>query len=258
LPIIKRNLPQTYNTYFEPFVGAGAVLFDLQPLNAVINDVNEELINCYEVIRDTPIDLINNLKRHKNTKEYFYSLRELDRTEGFQRLGAVERASRIIYLNKTCYNGLFRVNKSGQFNAPFGRYKNPKIVNAEVIMAISYYLNNNDITILNGDFISTIETARRGDFIYFDPPYDPVSNTASFTGYSFLEFGRPEQIRLRDCFEDLTRRGCFVMLSNSSTNFIAELYAGYNMIRVPANRNINSVGSKRGKVDEFLILNYNL
>jgi DNA adenine methylase len=257
LPVIKKNLPPAYNVYFEPFVGAGAVLLDLQPATVFINDVNEELINCYNVIRDMPIDLVASLKRHKNTKEYFYKLRELDRTRDFHKLGPVERASRIIYLNKTCYNGLFRVNKSGQYNTPFGRYKNPNIVNAEVIMAISHYLNNNDITILNGDFTKTVKTAKRGDFVYFDPPYDPVSNTSSFTGYSFQEFGRAEQIRLRDCFEDLTRRGCSVMLSNSSTDFIAELYSDYKIIRVPANRSINSVASKRGKIDEFLILNYN-
>lgn len=258
LPVIKQYLPGRYNSYFEPFVGAGALLLDQQPQTAVINDVNEELINCYRVIRDMPIDLIESLKTHRNTKAYFYSVRELDRGAEFSKLTPVQRASRIIYLNKTCYNGLFRVNKSGQFNAPFGRYKNPKIVNADVIMSIHHYLNENQVTILNEDFTRAVATAQRGDFVYFDPPYDPVSDTASFTGYSLQSFGRAEQIRLRDCFDDLTRRGCLVMLSNSSTDFIADLYSDYNILKVPANRNINSVSTKRGKINEFLILNYPL
>lgn len=256
LPTIKRNLPKSYNKYFEPFVGAGALLFDLQPHSAIISDVNEELINCYQIIRDLPSDLIEDLKKHKNTTEYFYGLRELDRSHQFQELSPVERASRIIYLNKTCYNGLFRVNKRGQFNAPFGKYKKPNIINSEVIKSISYFLNHNNVTILNADFTRTVETAKRGDFIYFDPPYDPTSDTASFTGYSLLQFGKSEQERLKDCFDILTRRGCQVMLSNSSTDFIANLYSDYNLQTVPANRNINSVGSGRKKIDEFLILNY--
>ena len=256
LPFLKKHLPPQYNTYYEPFVGAGALLFSLQPAKAVINDVNPELINCYNVIKDLGIDLTEDLKKHQNTKTHFYTTRELDRSEKYQRLSPVEKASRIIYLNKTCFNGLFRVNKQGQFNVPFGRYKNPNIVNAEVIQSISRYLNRAEITILNTDFARTVETAKRGDFIYFDPPYDPLSETSSFTGYSLHQFGKAEQERLRDLFDALTRKGCYVMLSNSSTRFIAGLYADYNIIRVPASRNINSVASGRQKIDEFLILNY--
>ncbi len=223
---------------------------------AIINDVNPELINCYNVIRNLSIDLIEDLKKHKNTSEYFYKIRELDRTYEFKTLSPVERASRIIYLNKTCYNGLFRVNKSGQFNAPFGRYKNPNIINADIIKSINCYLNNNNVRILNVDFAKSVETARKGDFIYFDPPYDPISETASFTGYSLNQFSKSEQERLRDVFDILTMKGCLVMLSNSATEFIAKLYEDYNIIRVQANRNINSVGTERKKIDEFLILNY--
>jgi DNA adenine methylase len=151
---------------------------------------------------------------------------------------------------------LFRVNRQGQFNVPFGRYKNPNIINADTIQSISRYLNSAEIIILNTDFARTVETAKRGDFIYFDPPYDPLSETSSFTGYSLHQFGKAEQERLRDLFDALTRKGCLVMLSNSSTGFIAGLYADYNIIRVPASRNINSIASGRQKIDEFLILNY--
>lgn len=256
LPEIKKYLPKKYNTYFEPFVGAGALFFDQQPKNAIINDVNTELINCYEVIKNLSIDLIEDLKKHKNNEKYFYKVRELDRTKEFKNLSIVERASRIIYLNKTCYNGLFRVNRQGQFNAPFGRYKNPNIVNSETIKAINRLLNRNSVEILNTDFAKAVSTAKRNDFIYFDPPYDPVSDTASFTGYSSNAFGKSEQERLKDLFEELTRRGCKVMLSNSATDFIYDLYKDYNVIRIQANRNINSVGTNRKKIDEFLILNY--
>jgi DNA adenine methylase len=256
LPVIKKLLPPTYETYYEPFVGAGAVLFNLKPLSAVINDVNSELINCYKVVRDNSTALIEDLAGHQNSEEYFYKLRELDRGGEFDRMSDIERASRIIYLNKTCFNGLFRVNRQGQFNAPFGRYKDPKIVNAEVILGDSDYLMNNDVQILNHDFVRATETAQRGDFVYLDPPYDPVSDTSSFTGYSLNQFGRTEQERLRDLFENLTLRGCLVMLSNSATNFIENLYEDYNVIKVQANRSINSVGTGRQKIDEFLILNY--
>lgn len=256
LPEIKKYLPKKYNTYFEPFVGAGALFFDQQPKNAIINDVNTELINCYEVIKNLSIDLIEDLKKHKNNEKYFYKVRELDRTKEFKNLSIVERASRIIYLNKTCYNGLFRVNRQGQFNAPFGRYKNPNIVNSETIKAINRLLNRNSVEILNTDFAKAVSSAKRNDFIYFDPPYDPVSDTASFTGYSSNAFGKSEQERLKDLFEELTRRGCKVMLSNSATDFIYDLYRDYNVIRIQANRNINSVGTNRKKIDEFLILNY--
>jgi DNA adenine methylase len=256
LPFIRRYLPRTFHVYYEPFVGAGAVLFDLQPRRAVINDVNPELINCYEVIKSLSTDLIEDLKKHRNEEAYFYAIRELDRTSAFKSLSPVERASRIIYLNKTCYNGLFRVNRQGHFNSPFGKYTAPNIVNADTIRAIHQFLNSADIRILNGDFAKATETAERGDFVYFDPPYDPLSDTSSFTGYSLNQFGRAEQERLRDLFDRLTRKGCKVMLSNSSTDFIADLYRDYHVIRVQASRNINSIGSDRKKIDEFLILNY--
>ncbi len=255
---ITANLPQLGKnwTYFEPFIGGGAVLFHLQPKKAIINDSSKELINCYQVIKDYPEELILDLQRHVNNQEYYYSLRDADRSPDYKDMSPVKRASRIIYLNKTCYNGLFRVNSQGQFNVPFGRYKNPAIVNETVIRAVSKYLNQNKVTILNGDFEQAIKKAKKGDFIYFDPPYDPVSSTSSFTGYDLNGFNRSEQERLFSVFQQLDKRGCFVMLSNSSTAFIRELYKDYNVITVAANRAINSVASGRGKIDEVLVMNY--
>lgn len=174
----------------------------------------------------------------------------------FSKLSDVEKASRLIYLNKTCFNGLFRVNSQGQFNVPFGRYKNPNIVNEFVLRAVSHYLNNNEVKILNGDFADAVSSAKKGDFVYFDSPYDPVSETASFTGYTLGGFNKDEQIRLRDLFVDLDKRGCKVLLSNSATDFIKDLYKDYHIEIVSATRNINSIATKRGKIDEVLVMNY--
>ncbi|MED3665552.1 DNA adenine methylase [Geobacillus thermodenitrificans] len=256
LPEIRKYIPKKINTYYEPFLGAGAVLFDIQPKKAVINDVNTELINTYIAIRDHVDELINDLKKHKNEKEYFYAIRDLDRKEEFKELSLVEKASRIIYLNKTCFNGLFRVNSQGHFNVPFGKYKNPQIVNEIVLRAVHNYLNSNDITILNVDFEKAVENAKKGDFIYFDPPYDPVSDTSSFTGYSLYGFDKDDQIRLRDLFVELDKRGCKVLLSNSATDFIKDLYKDFHIEVVSANRNINANASRRGKIDEVLVMNY--
>src|SRR6266496_3136359 len=168
---IRDYIPRRFELYFEPFVGAGAVLFDLQPHTALINDANRELINCYRVIKRDPAGLIAHVRQHRNTKTYFYNLRSLDRDPSFKKLSPIERASRIIFLNKTCYNGLFRVNSQGQFNVPFGRYTDPNIVDAGVLRAVSAYLNNSEIIICNTDFANAVSDVKRGDFIYFDPPY---------------------------------------------------------------------------------------
>jgi DNA adenine methylase len=262
VPQIRKYIPHKFKTYFEPFVGAGAVLFDLQPQAAVINDANKELINCYSVIKKHPEGLIEHTRQHRNTKHYFYRLRSLDREPDFRKLSSLERASRIIYLNKTCYNGLFRVNSQGHFNVPFGDYSNPSIVDEVVIRAVSQYLNEADVELVNQDFQDSLDTARRGDFVYLDPPYDPLSDTSSFTGYNLDSFGRDEQRRLRDVCDDLSRRGCKVLLSNSATEFIRELYSDknqYTILEVTASRNINSVATGRGKISELLIFNnYNV
>lgn len=256
LPKLREQIPRNFKRYHEPFIGAGALLFDLQPERANISDANAELINCYRVIRDHAEILLKTIRKHTNTSTYFYELRELDRLPAYETLSDVERASRIIFLNKTCYNGLFRVNRRGHFNAPFGDYQNPLIVNEKVICAVSKYLNNKQIRIAEEDFSVACARAKEGDFIYLDPPYDPISDTASFTGYNFGKFDRDEQQRLKSAIDDLTRRNCKILLSNSGTDFIKELYADYTVVHVEASRNINSVGTGRGKINEFLIRNY--
>ncbi|NLY43221.1 MAG: DNA adenine methylase [Clostridiaceae bacterium] len=257
LPEIQKHIPKDFSTYYEPFLGGGAVLFHLQPSKAVVNDINEELINMYLVIRDNVEELIESLKKHKNEEEYYYTIRELDRDkEKYNQLSNVEKASRIIYLNKTCYNGLFRVNSQGQFNVPFGKYKNPDIVNEATLRAVSNYLNKAQITFKCMDFEETVKGIRKGAFVYFDPPYDPVSDTASFTGYDINGFDRKEQIRLKELCDRLDKRGVKFLLSNSATDFILNLYKDYNITIVKARRPINSKGNRRGEVDEVLVKNY--
>lgn len=250
-------LPKKITSYCEPFLGGGAVLFSIQPSKAIVNDLNGDLIVVYETIRDDVEALIVDLKRHENTSEYFYAIRDIDRDkEAYQAMSKVERASRLIYLNKTCFNGLFRVNSSGEFNSPFGHYKNPNIVNEPVLRAVNKYFASSNITFCNEDFATTLDKVGKGGFVYLDPPYDPVSDTASFTGYNKGGFDRGEQIRLKQCCDDLTRRGVKFMLSNSATNFIKELYKDYNVSVVQAKRAINSDASKRGAIEEVLIRNY--
>lgn len=266
LPVLRQYVPENFssNTYFEPFIGAGAFLFDLQPKKAVINDANKELVNCYRVIRDNPEELLVITSEHqkKNSKEYFYELRELDRNSNFNDISDIERAARIIYLNKTCFNGLFRVNSQGQFNVPYGDHKNPIVADEVVIKAISNYLNKNKIKISNLDFEVSVSEAKKGDFIYFDPPYDPISDSSSFTGYDLSGFGKNEQQRLKNVCDRLVKRDRKVLVSNSSTEFIKDLYSNkeyYSIIEVEASRHINSVGSGRGRINELLIFsNYNV
>ena len=254
---IEPLFPKRYTTYCEPFVGGGAVLFSKQPRHAVVNDLNKDLITTYLVIRDDVRTLIELLKQYENTADYFYKVRDLDRDkEQYSQLSSVEKAARLLYLNKTCYNGLFRVNSSGEFNSPFGNYKNPNIVNEPVLLAVNKYFCNNDIAFYSEDFASTLKRIKRGAFVYLDPPYDPVSDTSSFTGYNKGGFDREEQIRLKNCCDELPANGIKFMLSNSSTDFIKELYNNYNITTVNANRAINSNGQKRGKVEEVIIRNY--
>lgn len=257
LPEIRKYIPEKFTIYYEPFVGGGAVLFDIQPKRAVINDVNFELMNLYEVIRDNVDLLIEDLKKHKNEKEYFYEIRELDRDkEKYSQLTKVERASRLLYLNKTCYNGLYRVNQAGQFNTPFGNYKNPNIINEKVIRAVSDYFNWADITFKCCDFEESVKGIGKGAFVYFDPPYDPVSESANFTEYSKDGFTKEDQIRLKKLCDRLNDKGIKFLLSNSATEFIIDLYKDYKIEIIQARRSINSDGRKRGEVDEVLVRNY--
>jgi DNA adenine methylase len=254
---ITKYIPETLSTYFEPFLGGGAVLFELQPEKAVVNDINQELMNIYQVIKENVDELIDDLKKHKNEKEYFYKIRALDRDrERYSRLTRVEKASRIIYLNKTCYNGLFRVNRSGEFNAPFGNYKNPNIVNEHTLRAVSEYFNKANIKFTCQDFEVALQSAAKGDFVYLDPPYEPVSETASFTSYYKTGFDRDEQLRLKKVCDKLNKKGIRFLLSNSATEFILELYKDYRIEVIQAKRAINSKGNKRGDVDEVLVMNY--
>lgn len=258
IPAITRFLPPNLDKlhYLEPFIGGGAMLFHLRPNKALINDFNPELINVYEVIRDEVDALIKDLKKHKNEADYFYRVREWDRNGKIQKLSRIQRASRVIFLNKTCFNGLYRVNASGEFNVPFGRYKNPNIVNENVLRAVSRFLNESQIEIRNGDYAEAVKAARRNSFVYFDPPYHPLSPTSSFTGYITGGWGDHDQIRLKQVCDDLHRRGVKFLLSNSSTPFIRDLYRDYHVYIIKAGRAINAVASKRGAVDEVLVANY--
>lgn len=249
--------PKHITSYCEPFFGGGAVLFELQPNIAYVNDINSELIQMYEVIRDDVDALITALEGHLNEEEHFYKVRDWDRNkEQYQQLTKIQRAARIIYLNKTCYNGLFRVNNAGEFNTPFGHYKNPDIVNAATLKAVSAYFQKAQLTFSSVDYAEVLANVGKETFVYLDPPYDPISDTANFTGYVKGGFERSEQIRLRKCCDELDRRGVKFILSNSATDFIKEQYAAYHMITVKAKRAINSNAAKRGQVDEVVIRNY--
>ncbi|MDD2531965.1 MAG: DNA adenine methylase [Candidatus Methanomethylophilaceae archaeon] len=260
LPICPRKI----NTYYEPFVGAGAIFFALQPEKAVINDLNDQLCLTYMAIKDNVTELIEMLKEHKsnNSKDYYYELREKDRLPEFESYSVVEKAARLIYLNKTCYNGLYRVNSMGHFNTPHGRYQNPAIFDEEVLLAISKYLNSADITIRNMSFEQSVKDAEKGDFVYFDPPYDSP-NCTNFTGYQAGGFDHEKQTLLKDVMDDLTDRGVKCLMSNAATDFIIDTFKNntrnkFKIEIVRANRMIGSHLDSRGKVDEVLIRNYRL
>lgn len=249
--------PEAFNpmtsTYYEPFVGGGAVFFDLLPKNARLSDLNSELVIAYNVIKSNVDELIESLQKHIYDKEYYLKVR----AEKVEDLSEIEIASRFIFLNRTGFNGLYRVNKSGQFNVPFGRYSNPVICDEDNLRRVSDALR--DVIITHQDYKNVLEAARGGDFIYFDPPYYPISATSSFTSYTAEGFLEKEQAELRDTFVKLHERGCFVMLSNSDTPFINKLYSGLNGItinKITASRAINSKGTGRGKITEVLITNY--
>ena len=251
MPLVNKNC----STYVEPFIGGGAVFFELQPKKAIINDYNEELINVYLTIRDYPEELISALEQHKlnSSEDYYYTIRALDREPEYEQLSCIERAARIIYLNKTCYNGLYRVNSAGQFNSPYGKYKNPNIVNATTIRAMSKYLKNNNIDIRQGDYKAVLKGLRKGAFVYLDPPYMPISSSSSFTGYTEGGFSYQQQVELKLECDKLREKGISFLQSNSDCPEIRELYKDYQIITVQAKRNINSNASKRGEINEVLI-----
>lgn len=255
---LRSYMPEKYKCYFEPFVGGGALFFDLAPERAVINDFNEELMNVYRQIKEKPADLIDLLLEHKtnNSKEYYLELRSVDRDGRIDEMTDVERAARVLYMLRVDFNGLYRVNSKNQFNVPYGRYKNPKIVDVDLIHQISGYLNENDVEILQTDFADAVAGAQAGDFVYFDPPYIPLNETSSFTSYTHEGFSYEEQVRLRNTFKELTDRGVYVMLSNSSSSLVEELYQGFNIHFVEAQRTNGAKSSSRGKISEIIVTNY--
>src|SRR5918999_1451411 len=250
--------PYNFRNYYEPFVGSGAVFFyvksKLKPNKVILSDTNGELINCFIVVRDRPSELVELLLNHRkrHSKEYYYAVRTIQPN----RLDSVDRAARFVYLNKTCFNGLYRVNSKGQFNVPFGDYKNPSIFDRNTLLRASQMLQGVDVRVMTFDKV--LDFAGKDDFVYFDPPYIPLSKTSSFTRYSKSDFSMEEQKQLSDVFRALDSRGCYVMLSNSDHSLTRSLYNDYekNMIIVRAKRKINSVGSKRGPITEILVTNY--
>ena len=256
-----KYVPEDFNTYYEPFVGGGALFFELSPKNAVINDSNEELINVFRCIKDEEklTKMCNELNHHEanHSEEYYYKIRNIDRDKNkFNRLSDYKRAARTIYLNKACFNGLYRVNSKGEFNVPFGKKLKVNTYEGQNIGIIHAYLNFNNIKILSIDFEEAVKDAKEGDFIYFDPPYD--SDTYTFNSYTEDGFSKDEQIRLSNVFKNLSDRGCYVMLSNHNTVLINELYKDFYIHKITAKRNIKSNSKKRGKVEEVIITNYEI
>ena len=249
-----KNMPENYNRYFEPFIGGGALFFELQPENAYISDMNEELINLYQVVRDNVDELITDLQKHDISKEYFMEIRNIDRTEEYKNWSNVKKASRFIYLNRTCFNGMYRVNSKGEFNVPFGHYKNPRILDENNLINCSNLLQRTEIK--HADFSEILKKVKKGDFVYFDPPYVPLSETSSFTSYTKDGFDIDMQFKLRDVCDELDSMGVKFLLSNSDTKLVNELYENYNIKKVFASRQINANADGRGKITEVLVRNY--
>ncbi|MCC6221503.1 MAG: DNA adenine methylase [Deltaproteobacteria bacterium] len=254
LPALLERVPKNFSIYFEPFLGGGALFFALCPEEACLSDINEDLINAYQVVRSRVTSLIKDLRKHVYERDYYYETREVDRDPNFKKWGKTRKASRLIYLNKTCYNGLYRVNSKGQFNTPFGRYNNPKILDESNLRACSRALKGAQILLCSFEQIQKEISAR--DFVYLDPPYAPLSNTAYFTSYTKDGFDSQMQIKLRDFCRRLDKKGAQFMVSNSATDFILRLYREFKIEYVEATRAINSKGHKRGKMYEIIVTNY--
>lgn len=245
-------MPKVYNNYYEPFIGGGALLFELMPNNATINDVNQELLAIYKCLANEDYFklMIKDLEEHEknHSEEYYYEIRELDRKANYNVFPIWKKASRAIYLNKSCFNGLYRVNSNGYFNVPSGKKKKVQTYDKDNIIKLHNYFMNNNITILEGDFTKAVETAKTGDFVYFDPPYDPFDDKETFTSYTKFNFFKEDQKRLADLFKELSNKGVYVMLSNHNTKFINDLYQGFNIYVVNAKRTINADSKGRGNV----------
>ncbi|MEH2323597.1 MAG: DNA adenine methylase [Nostoc sp.] len=248
-----RYFPKSYKNYYEPFLGGGAVFFYLQPSTAILTDINAELINTYCCVRDRVDELISLLKEHKirHDKDYYYSIR--NHSGGTD----LEKAARIIYLNKTCFNGLYRVNSQGKFNVPLGRYQNPNICSEVLLKTASAALFHAEIK--QADFTEVLNHATSSDdFVFFDPPYHPISDTSYFTAYSQNCFSKKDQEVLRDTCAELASRGVKVMVCNSDSEFIKKIYTDINFetYRIKAARSINSNIKNRGMIYELLITSF--
>lgn len=257
-----KYVPENYNTYYEPFIGGGALFFELfnsYGKKAVINDYNKELMNVYSCLKDEVLfeKMFNELNRHQtnHSEEYYYEIRNIDRNKKkYSKIADYKRAARTIYLNKACFNGLYRVNSNDEFNVPFGKKSKVNIYDGQNLGIVHCLLNFNDVEILSTDFEEAVATAKKGDFIYLDPPYD--SDTKTFNDYTENGFGKEEQIRLAELFKKLSKKGCYVMLSNHNTSLVKKLYKDFNIHMIRAKRNINADGKKRGKVEELIVTNY--
>ena len=257
---LEGHLPKKFGTYFEPFLGGGALLFHLlnqsPNLKCNISDLNSDLILAYITIRDKVEQLVESLELHSGKYsadkiEYYYSVRESAPKN------QIEKVSRLLFLNKTCFNGLYRVNSKGQFNVPLGRYTNPSIVNKENLISVSKILQSKNIAIRCQDFEAILDEAKKDDFVYFDPPYQPVSKTANFTSYTKCEFTYDDLKRLANVCQKLDKKDCKVLLSNSNTKEVRKLFSSkWKVVEVSANRAINSNSKKRTGHTELLIKNY--
>jgi DNA adenine methylase len=260
LSVIERHMPTEFGCYYEPFLGGGAVMFHLLSKNpdirCKVSDLNSDLILAYITIRDRVEELIESLQNHaknyhKNPDSYYYQVRDNEPTN------QIDKVARLLFLNRTCFNGLYRVNSKGKFNVPLGRYSNPNIVNEENLYAVSHALQSKKISISCRDFSSVLQDAKKGDFVYFDPPYQPVSKTANFTSYTNKDFTYKDLQKLVDVSEKLTDRGCKVLHSNSNSKEVRKLFSkNWKVIEISANRAINSDSTKRTGQTELLIKNY--
>lgn len=254
LSLYEPHLPTDFKRYIEPFLGGGALFFWManrrSPLPSVLSDMNSDLIEVYQVVQQEPQALLDLLAEHaqRHDSDYYYVVRALD----VGTLSRLQRAARLLYLNKTCYNGLYRVNSRGQFNVPVGRYKNPNIVQKERIWAAHEALQSSELLVAS--FETVCQQARKGDFVYLDPPYQPLNSTSNFTGYTKESFGEAQQLLLAQTFEKMVRRGCHVLLSNSDTEFVRYLYRNYESRSISAVRSINSKSGGRGAIAELLVL----
>ncbi|MEM4483983.1 MAG: DNA adenine methylase [Candidatus Methanomethylicia archaeon] len=252
--LLINNMPKSWNVYIEPFVGSGALFFRVMPDKAIISDINPELMNVYKVIRDNVYELIKDLEKHENSSDYYYNIRD---NVDLSKMSEIERASRFIYLNKTCYNGLYRENSDGKFNVPYGKYKKVKIFDKDNLIKISEYLNDKDIQILCSDFENVCGLAGEGDFVFLDPPYYSDGKVSKFTQYNKKTFDANDHIRLKKVIDELTKRDVYVMHTNSNTDFVLNLYKEYNVKKIYTNRFINSDPNNRGKEQyEVIITNY--